>query len=216
MKKLKKEYYFIAVLLVLFGILTMFVIKGNMDMIDEIAFNNVIKIKNTFITEFLRVITHLASTTGIIILLFITAVIFIKKKSFSDFKYVIGNVGIGVILMKVIKHIIKRVRPSWKWIVQGGFSYPSGHTISALLFYGTLMLLVNKKVKGKARKPLLIFFLIMIILTPISRVYFGAHYLSDVVASMLLGSIILVISNIFMNKEFNNDKDKNRKAIQTK
>lgn len=213
MKRIKREYYFIAILLILFGILTMFVVKGSMDIIDETAFNGVIKTKNVFITEFLRVITHLASTTSIIILLFITAGIFIKKKNFSDFKYVIGNVGIGVILMQVIKHIIKRVRPSWKWIIQGGFSYPSGHTISALLLYGTLMLLVNKKVKGNLRVPLMIFLIIMIILTGLSRVYFGAHYLSDVVASILLGIIILIISNIFMNKEFSNDKDKNRKTI---
>lgn len=216
MKKIRKEYYFIALLLILFVILTMFVVKGSMDAIDEFTFNNIIKIKTNFITEFLRIITHLASTTSVIVLLFIAAGIFIKKKSFSDFRYVIGNVGIGVILMEVIKHIIKRIRPSWKWIVQGGFSYPSGHTISALLFYGTLMLLVSKKVNGRIRKPLMIFFLTMIILTPISRIYFGAHYLSDVIASMLLGSIILIFSNIFMNKEFNNDKDKSRKTIQTK
>ena len=57
--------------------------------------------------------------------------------------------------MKVLKHIIKRIRPSWKWIVQSGFSYPSGHTISAVLLYGTLILLVYKKVHGKYRKPLM-------------------------------------------------------------
>ena len=213
MKRIKKEYYFIAVLLILFIILTMFVVNGSINAIDEATFNNIIKIKTGYVTIPLRVITHLASTTSIIILLFITAGIFIKNKSFSDFKYVIGNVGVGVLLMEVIKHIIKRVRPTWKWIVQGGFSYPSGHTISALLLYGTLILLINKKVNIKYKKPLIIFFTLMIILTGLSRIYFGAHYLSDVVASVLLGSVILIISNIFMNKEFNNDKNKDRKAI---
>lgn len=216
MKKIRKEYYFISVLLILFILLTMFVVGGKVDIIDEGFFNSVIKLKGNVITKFLYVITELASTIGVFALLGITSVIFLRHKSFSDFKYVIANVSIGVVLMSVIKNIIKRVRPSWKWIVQGGFSYPSGHTISALLLYGTLMLLVYKKVHGKARRPLLICFSLMIILTGLSRIYFGAHYLTDVVASLILGSIILIISNMFMNKEFNNDKNKDRKTIQTK
>lgn len=216
MKKLKKEYYFIAILLVLFILLTMLVVKGKANVFDESFFNNVIKLRGNVITKFLYVITNLASTIGIVILLGVTSFIFLKHKAFSDFKYVIGNVSIGVILMQVLKSIIKRARPSWKWIVQGGFSYPSGHTISALLLYGTLILLVYKKVHGRKRKPLLICFSLMIILTGLSRVYFGAHYLSDVLASLLLGSIILIISNMFMNKEFNDDKNKGRKTIQAK
>lgn len=216
MKKIRKEYYFIAVLMVLFIFLTIFVMSGKVDMIDENVFNNIIKLKGNGITKFLYVITNLASTAGIFALLGITSVIFLKHKAFSDFKYVIANVSIGVVLMQVLKNIIKRVRPSWKWIVQGGFSYPSGHTISALLLYGTLMLLVYKKVHGRIRKPLLICFSLMIILTGLSRIYFGAHYLTDVVASLILGSIILIISNMFMNKGFNNDKNKDRKTIQAK
>lgn len=216
MKKIKGEYYFIAVLLVLFILLTIFVVGGKVDIIDETVFNNLIKLKGNVITKILYVITNLASTIGIFALLGITSIIFLRHKAFSDFKYVIGNVSIGVVLMGVIKSVIKRVRPSWKWIVQGGFSYPSGHTISALLLYGTLMLLVYKKVHSKARKPLLVCFSLMIILTGLSRVYFGAHYLTDVLASLILGTIILIISNMVMNKEFNNDKNKNRKTIQTK
>lgn len=216
MKKVRKEYYFVAILLMLFILLTIFVASGKLDIIDEGFFNNIIKLKVNGITKFLYVITNLASTAGIFALLGITSVIFLKHKAFSDFKYVIANVSIGVVLMQVLKIIIKRVRPSWKWIVQGGFSYPSGHTISALLLYGTLMLLVYKKVHGRIRKPLLICFSLMIILTGLSRIYFGAHYLTDVIASLILGSIILIISNMFMNKEFNNDKNKDRKTIQTK
>lgn len=216
MKNIKKEYYFIAVLLVLFIILTIFVTMGKADIMDESVFNNVIKLENDRTTKILYIITDLASTIGVIILLIITAVIFLRKKIFSDFKYVISNVSVGVILMQILKNIFKRSRPSWKWIVQGGFSYPSGHTISALLLYGTLVLLVYKKVYSKARKPLIIFFSLMIILTGISRIYFGAHYLTDVLASLILGLIILLISNIFMNKEFESDKNKDRKTIQVK
>ena len=212
MKKINKEYYFVAVLLILFVILTMFVVSGNADIIDEKVFNSIILIKNKPLSVFLRIITNIGSTVGVIALLGVTAYIFMKKKIFSDFKYVIINVGLGVILMKTIKDIVKRVRPAWKWITQGGFSFPSGHTISALLLYGTLLLLVYKKVKGKYRKPLIIFFTVMIILIGFSRIYFGVHYLSDVIGGYILGLAILLVSNVFMNKEFSkNDKNKIKK-----
>lgn len=213
MKRLKKEYYFISVLLILFIVLTIFVVGGKTSVIDEAFFNNVIKIENNVLTKILYVITNIGSTIGVVIILILLAIFFMRRKNLSDFKYVLANVSIGVILMKVLKHIIKRIRPSWKWIVQSGFSYPSGHTISAVLLYGTLILLVNKKVNEKYKKPLMIFFLIMIFLISISRIYFGVHYLTDVVASLILGSIILIISNSFMNKEFLNDKDNDRKTI---
>lgn len=213
MKKLKKEYLFIAILLVLFFILTMFVISEKTSVFDEKIFNNIIKLENNILTKILYIITNIGSTIGVIVILLFLVVLFMKKKLLSDFKYVIANVGIGVIIMKLLKQIIKRVRPSWKWIVQSGFSYPSGHTISAILLYGTLILLTGKKMNKKYKKPIIIFLSIMIFLISISRIYFGVHYVTDVVASLILGLIILIISNIFMNKEFKNDKDKNKKTI---
>lgn len=213
MDKLKKEYYFIAILLVCFVFLTIFVVLGKTSMIDECFYNGVINFKNDSATKILYLITSLASTISIIVLLILTGIIFWKNKSISDFKYVILNVGAGAFVSQILKIAIKRSRPVWKWIVQDGFSYPSGHTITAFLFYGTLILLVYKKVNGKWKVPLILLFLFMILLTGFSRIYFGAHYLTDVIASLILGSIILLISNLFMNMEFSNDKNKDRKTI---
>lgn len=213
MKKIKKEYYLIAILLILFIALTVFVVGDKTIGLDEGVFNRLSTLKTDSLTKFLYVITTLVSTAGIVVLLVFTMVLFLRKKALSDFKYVVGNVAVAVVLMQTLKLIIKRVRPAWKWIVQDGFSYPSGHTISAFVFYGTLILLVNKKVKGKLRKPLISLLSLMIILTGISRVYFGVHYLTDVLASVILGSIILIVSNIFMNKEFNDDKNKVKPSV---
>lgn len=210
MKKVKKEYYFISVLLILFMFLTIFVVSGRTSFLDEDFFNHIIKLENKVLTKILYVITNIGSTIGVVLVLIILIGLFKRRKILSDFKYIILNVGIGAILMQILKHIIKRTRPSWKWIKQSGFSYPSGHTISAILLYGTLILLVYKKVDNKYKKPIILFLSFMIFFISISRIYFGVHYLTDVIASILLGSIILIISNIFMNKEFLNDKNKDK------
>lgn len=214
MKKIKKEYYFIAILFILFILLTIFVVVGNASLIDENFYNGIIKLKNNTLTNILYVITNLASSIGIISLVILTSIVFIRRKKVSSLKYVILNVLSGVFLMQILKNIIRRARPSWKWIKQGGFSYPSGHTISALLLYGTIILLVSKRYDGKYKKQIIIVSSAMIILTGISRIYFGAHYLSDVIASTLLGTIILIISGLLMDRESkNNDKDKIKKSI---
>lgn len=214
MKKIKKEYYFIAILFIIFILLTIFVVVGNASLIDENFYNGIIKLKNDTLTNILYVITNLASTIGIISLVILTSIVFIRRKKVSSLKYVILNVLSGVFLMQILKNIIRRTRPSWKWIKQGGFSYPSGHTISALLLYGTIILLVSKRYDGKYKKQIIIVSSAMIILTGISRIYFGAHYLSDVIASTLLGTIILTISGLLMDKESkDNDKDKIKKSI---
>ena len=164
MKRIKKEYYLIAVLLILFGILTLFVINNLTNNLDTFLFNSIIKIKNNPLSKVLYAITMIGSELGVLSVLILTLIIFFRIKKLSYIKYVIINVGLGAILMESIKHIVKRIRPSWKWIVQGGFSYPSGHTISALLLYGTLILLVYKFMKGKKRDLLIIFFTLMILL----------------------------------------------------
>lgn len=210
MKRIKKEYYLIAVLLILFGILTLFVINNLTNNLDTFLFNSIIKIKNNPLSKVLYAITMIGSELGVLSVLILTLIIFFRIKKLSYIKYVIINVGLGAILMESIKHIVKRIRPSWKWIVQGGFSYPSGHTISALLLYGTLILLVYKFMKGKKRNLLIIFFALMILFISVSRIYFGAHYFTDVLASIILGTIILIISNKFINEEINNDKNKTR------
>ena len=214
MKRIKKEYIILIILLLIFILLSIFVNLGKLDNVDEAIYNFVANFKCDFLTRVLYVITQLASTIGIISLLFIFCVYFLLKKYYFSVKYLILNMLAGTIIVKVLKELFKRARPAWKWIVQGGFSYPSGHTISAMLLYGTLILIINKKVNNKFKKPLIIICSLIIVLTGLSRIYFGAHFFTDVLASMILGCIILLISSLFMNKEYgSNDKNKIKKTI---
>ena len=134
------------------------------------------------------------------------------KKKFYLYNYIFINVTIGSLIMWILKNIIRRPRPSWKWIKQSGFSYPSGHTVAAFLLYGTLILIVNKKIKGKMKYICYLILSLIMVLIGISRIYFGAHYISDVVASIILSLIILIISSLYINGD-ENDKNKIRRKV---
>ena len=211
MKKIKKEYVIALIPLILFIILAVLVSLGKLDVLDRAVFDCVIKLKGNITTKFLYGITNLVATSGIVIVMFLVALFLLKKKRFSYFKYLIIDVGLGVILMQVIKNIVRRPRPEWQWATQGGYSFPSGHTISAYMLYGTLILLINKKMTGALKYILIIICSIIIFLAGLSRIYLGVHYFSDVVGSLLLGTSILIVTNAHIKRGFKIDKDKTSK-----
>jgi len=216
MKKIQKEYFISAIFLILFLILTILVKQGRMDYIDKVIFNNIIELKSPGMTTFLNGVTTIASTKGVIAIVLLLSIILAIKKKFIPIIYLIASAGSGALSMKIIKHIVQRPRPEWRWALETGFSFPSGHTISSYMLYGVISLLVLKNVDKKWKYPLVVFLMIFVILIGISRIYLGVHYFSDVVGSILLGTAMLSIINIFINKDYNNDKNRSKKAIQSK
>jgi membrane-associated phospholipid phosphatase len=82
-----------------------------------------------------------------------------------------------------------------------GFSYPSGHAMSAMTFYGLLIYIVWQKIENKVfRWTLIILLTSIVFLIGFSRVYLRVHYASDVLAGFSVGIIWLVISLWVMGK----------------
>lgn len=72
------------------------------------------------------------------------------------------------------------------------FSFPSGHAFNAMLVYGMFFYLASVYVKPRwARWLVQAGCLWVIIVTPVQRVYTGAHWPSDVAGGMLLGGVVL-------------------------
>jgi undecaprenyl-diphosphatase len=102
----------------------------------------------------------------------------------------------GMLLNEAIKLLVHRPRPFVTgWFVDwSGYSFASGHTISATLLYGQLALFLVPSIKGRRWRALTIFGVVLIVLlVGFGRIALGAHYLTDVLAGIVFGIAWLTI-----------------------
>ncbi|MEI6296038.1 MAG: phosphatase PAP2 family protein [bacterium] len=90
----------------------------------------------------------------------------------------------------VLKYIVGRDRPLGAEVYEGfTYSFPSGHAIASIFFYGFIAVAMNRLTKIDIKLKYLTNFIcfILVFLISFSRLYLGVHYLSDVVAGLAIG-----------------------------
>lgn len=174
--------------------------------IDKLAYNILVtKLRSPSLTNFMKVITKLSDTGIITILAIILTLLFLYKwKDKKTAKIIPSSLIMVAIINQALKFIFQRERPNgYRLIEMTGYSFPSGHAMVSMAFYGLLIYIIHKKVKNKSLKILLITLNItIIILVGISRIYLGVHYLSDVITGYLI-SIVYLLVLIKLLKKYN-------------
>ncbi len=152
-----------------------------------------------FATPIAKFITNFGGAIFIITLM-ITLFILIKDKKIGLSIFL--NLVIATTLNQLLKRILQRPRPTeYRIIEETGYSFPSGHSMVSMAFYGYLIYLIYKYVENKYIKWTLIVLLsILICSIGISRIYLGVHYTSDVLGGFLASISYLVIYISAVNK----------------
>ncbi len=102
----------------------------------------------------------------------------------------------GMLLNLLAKHMFHRARPSFEnpLVTLTTYSFPSGHVVASTVFYGVLAALLISQSHSRSRAVFILFTAsAVIVLVAFSRLYLGAHYLSDVLAAFLEAIAWLVL-----------------------
>jgi undecaprenyl-diphosphatase len=101
-----------------------------------------------------------------------------------------------------LKMIYERPRPSLfpALVHAGGFSFPSGHTVTAVMTYGLLALLIGRSRASHLRYVGVVAASLIILWVGLSRVYLGVHYATDVLGSLLIAGAWLRCSMIALDQ----------------
>ena len=203
---MKKFSIFVVVLcLILFSIICYGVLSYDSLVIDTKVYSFITNnIMNDGLTPILKAITELGGV-AFTVLAGVLIFMFCKKN-----RWFITIDLVGVTLVnQVIKHIIRRPRPNvLRLVEESGYSFPSGHSMVSMAFYGIIIYLVYKNVTNKYLKWTLITLLSLLILSiGFSRIYVGVHYFTDVVGGFLLGLAYLIIYINIYNKRIGKNEE---------
>lgn len=152
-----------------------------------------------FTTPIAKFITNFG---GAIFLTILTITLFILIKNKKIGLSIILNLIVITGLNQILKYILQRPRPTeYRLIEETGFSFPSGHSMVSMAFYGYLIYLIYKYVKNKDLKWISIVLLsILICSIGISRIYLGVHYTSDVLGGFLISLSYLIVYTLIVNR----------------
>ena len=203
---MKKFSIFVVVLcLILFSVICYGVLSYDSLVIDTKVYSFIINnIMNDGLTPILKAITELGGV-AFTVLAGVLIFMFCKKN-----RWFITIDLVGVTLVnQVIKHIIRRPRPNvLRLVEESGYSFPSGHSMVSMAFYGIIIYLVYKNVTNKYLKWILIILLSLLILSiGFSRIYVGVHYFTDVAGGFLLGLAYLIIYINIYNKRIGKNEE---------
>lgn len=162
--------------------------------------------RSPFLTSVFRLISWLGN--GIIVpvaLVIIFALYFFLIKKDKIFALVFALTPLlGQILKSLMKNYFKVPRPEalgcQVFTTYGDrFSFPSGHTIFYVTFFG-LLLYYYRKSEGVEAKIIIPFSLFLIITIGLSRIYLGAHWYTDVLSGYVIGGILLTAAILVYNR----------------
>lgn len=197
MKRIK--WVLATLALLIFILLAYLVLKNQTTGFDNFIYSIVTFYKNDFLTGFYKFITMFASEVVVMVITLLFLLMF-KNKRYGIFVF-INSFNI-LILNVLLKLIFMRDRPYELMIItETGYSFPSGHAMASLGFYGFIIYLLWHFNLGKKSK--IIFTALpctLIVLIGISRIYLGVHYASDVLAGYMASTVYLIIYITYVKK----------------
>ena len=179
--------------------------------LDMVVYRLVIlNLRSEPLTVMMKVITNLSSAY-VLIAITLGTLLFIKNKKVG--LCIATNLAMTTLLNQLLKYIVQRPRPEgYRLIAESGYSFPSGHSMISMAFYGLIIYMIWKTMKNKKlRNIVCVLITILVILIGISRIYLGVHYASDVIGGFVVSIAYLIVYVSITKTILKIDREDNKK-----
>ena len=180
--------------------------EGEFTKLDAVAYRLFVEtLRNDTMTSVMQGFTGLLD---IPVLLVMTLIVTAFAPGKAPGRCVALNLVCVLALNQLLKAIVQRPRPDgFRLIAETGYSFPSGHSMISMAFFGLLVWMVWTYEKDRVLAHIwCVLFSLVIVMVGVSRIYLGVHYASDVLAGFCVSLIWLgfytkVVAPAFMAEE---------------
>lgn len=158
--------------------------------------------RSPLLTKYLLFVTKVGDFYGYV---FVVGVfVFMSFFVFKRWKYmtqIITVLILSAVSNLMLKRFVDRARPGIEHMVSvETLSYPSGHAMSAMAFYGFLIYLFYRfKINIFLKIAIILLLGILILSIGVSRIYLGVHFPSDIAGGYIAGFIWIVFCVLLFN-----------------
>ena len=197
--------YVLAFISIGFLLLTAFVLYFPESVIDREFSEELQEFQHPFFDRVMKLVSYPGYMPYAPIMVILSAGIFYIRKFKKEGLFLLLTMLSGLV-STIVKYLVDRPRPSSdvvKIVLETHQqSFPSGHVMFYVIFFGFMALLMYsiKKINRTLRIAVGILCMAMIFIIPVSRIYMGAHWFTDVLGGFLLGILCLYVLGYFYLK----------------
>lgn len=178
-----------AVCALVFSLIALWVSDQQVRYFDLRIITVVQQLESPAMTRFMEFFTTIGSEVPVIIILVIAMFVLYRVLGHRRELLFLAIAVVGSVLLNtVLKILFRRERPEINRIIEAnGYSFPSGHSMTAFTMYVALTFLIWKHVPSRLGRILFVAVSTLLIVTiGISRIYLGVHYPSDVIGGFFM------------------------------
>jgi membrane-associated phospholipid phosphatase len=148
------------------------------------------------LTDVFEVITRFGNLTTLLAVTAVAVAVLWRRRARTDAVFVTLAFLGAQVLSTGMKLGFQRDRPFFPdpLATESTFSFPSGHAMVSLAVYGSIALILARRIQSHWRRALLLTGTAVLVLAiGFSRLYLGVHFLSDVLAGYAAGTAWLAL-----------------------
>lgn len=170
---------------------------------DQTLISFIQGLESETLTSIMKFFTFIGSFPVVLVLFLLVSFILFSVLKSRDEVLLLGTVIIGTqVINQFLKIFFHRARPDLHLLIDvSGYSFPSGHAMSAFAVYGILIFIFWRHIPNRFGRTILVLFgSLFILIIGTSRIYLGVHYPSDIIGGYFASAVWLTVAIWFFQR----------------